>query len=848
VGVPGIGKSRLVYELFQIVEAEPELIYWRQGRSLPYGEGVTLWALAEIVKAQAGVLETDSTDVVADKLRQAVAGFDDEQWLVAHLRPLLGLETTELGGTPRTESFAAWRRFFEALAERTLLVLVFEDLQWADDGVLDFIDHLVEWASGVPILVVCTARPELLERRPGWGGGKRNASTVSLSPLSDEDTARLVAALLGRAVLPAETQSVLLAQAGGNALYAEQFVRMLEERGDEQLPLPETVQGIIAARLDGLAPEEKSLLQDAAVLGKVFWLGAIASIARIEATVAEERLHALERKEFVVRSRRSSVADETEYAFRHVLVRDVALGQIPRAGRAEKHRLAAEWIESLGRPEDHAEMLAHHYLSSLSFARAAGQATEALERRALPALREAGDRALALGAYHGAARFFVSALELLPETDSERPHLLLRLGKARVFAERSGVEELAAAGAGLLALGETDAAAEAEALLGTILQDRGEGDQAREHFDRAAELVEQTPASPSKGYVLGELSRSFMMSGASEETIRVGTEALRIAEALGLDELRALSLINVGAGKLGSGDDTGLSDLDRAIGLADAIGSAEGIRARGNLASFLEDRGDLVRARELKAEALGMAERYGAGWFVDWFRAEQPAVSFYEGRWEEALALAEEIVGQHEAGRPFILTPGSLQFRARIRLARGEIAAALEDATRSLAFARASSDLQVLYPALASTVYVCFDAGRLEEASELASELLGLWSAEGAATLGGSWVALLAVAMVGLGRGSEFVDAASKNGAKTRWIEAAGAFVEDEPRRAADLYAEIGSLPDEAYARLSAAEQLVAAGRRAEADMEINRALDFWRTVGATAYIRQGEELRSASA
>ncbi|MBA3427444.1 MAG: guanylate cyclase, partial [Actinobacteria bacterium] len=244
------------------------------------------------------------------------------------------------------EAFAAWRRFFEALAEHRPLVLVFEDLHWADDGVLDFIDHLVEWASGVPILVVCTARPELLDRRSGWGGGKRASATVSLSPLSDNDTARLVHELLSQSVLPAETQSALLARAGGNPLYAEEFVRMLDERGDAGGALPESVQGIIAARLDLLAVDEKELLQDAAVVGKVFWLGAVASLGDgRERWLVEQALHGLERRELVVRERRSSVAGESEYAFRHVLVRDVAYGQIPRAARGTKHVAAAGWIE-----------------------------------------------------------------------------------------------------------------------------------------------------------------------------------------------------------------------------------------------------------------------------------------------------------------------------------------------------------------------------------------------------------------------------------------------------------------------------------------------------------------------
>src|SRR5205823_4903673 len=210
------------------------------------------------------------------------------------------------------------RQFFEAIAEQRPTVLVFEDLHWADDDLLDFVDHLVDWGSGVPLLVACTARPELLERRPGWGGGKPNALTLSISPLSDGDTARLLASLLEQAVLPAEVQASLLVRAGGNPLYAEQFARLFAEVGQhEELPLPENVQGIIAARLDGLPPEEKQLLQDAAVFGKVFWLGAVCSVGGVGRQDAEEQLHALERKEFVRRERRPSVGGEDEYAFRH---------------------------------------------------------------------------------------------------------------------------------------------------------------------------------------------------------------------------------------------------------------------------------------------------------------------------------------------------------------------------------------------------------------------------------------------------------------------------------------------------------------------------------------------------
>src|SRR5512134_605059 len=262
VGPPGIGKSRLLFELWSALASDPAaFVYWRQGRSLPYGEGVSFWALGEMVKAQAGILESDASEAAAEKLRAAVATVVADEvearWVLEQLRPLVGL-----GGPPqdaadrRREAFGAWRRFFEALAEQRPLVLVFEDLHWADDGLLDFVDHLVDWSSGVPILVVCTARPELLERRPGWGGGKRSAATVSLSPLSDEETEQLLGALLAGKTVQNGRAATLLAHAGGNPLYAEEYVRMLAQPGGGgDLPLPETVQGIIAARLDTLAPE-----------------------------------------------------------------------------------------------------------------------------------------------------------------------------------------------------------------------------------------------------------------------------------------------------------------------------------------------------------------------------------------------------------------------------------------------------------------------------------------------------------------------------------------------------------------------------------------------------------------
>jgi class 3 adenylate cyclase/tetratricopeptide (TPR) repeat protein len=856
VGVPGIGKSRLVYELFQVVENDPELIWWRQGRSLPYGEGVSFWALGEMVKAHTGLLETDSPDEAESKLRRSVADLLDDadaEWVARHLGQLVGVESDpELHADPRAEAFAAWRRFFEAMAEERPLVLVFEDLHWADEGLLDFVDHLLDWAGGVPILVVCTARPELLSRRAGWGGGKPNAATLSLAPLDDEQTAHLIAALLERSVLPAETQTALLQRAGGNPLYAEEFVRMVADRGlvigDGNLPLPESVQGIVAARLDALPEDEKALLQDGAVIGKVFWLGAAAGIGGLERAPAEERLHRLERKEFVRRERRSSVAAEAEYAFQHLLVRDVAYSQIPRARRAEKHRLAAEWIERLGRPEDHAEMLAYHYSSALELARAAGADTTALSGRARLALREAGDRAYALGAYPAARAYYRDAVELCPRDDPGRPHLLLRYGQAITLVEPTkGSEVLFEARDALQAVGDSGLAAEAEMLLAETFWMQGQRDLGFERVRAAEALVAEEPSSASKAYVVSNVSRYAMLAGEQDDAIRIGREALEMAEELGLDELRSHSLNNIGTVRMTQGDPGGLDDLEQSIAIAVAANSPEAVRSYGNLASTLADLGELDRAFAMNAEGRRHAERFGLG-ELRWLEAESAWQPYYEGRWDEALGQLDRLITDFTED-PFWMETPCRWLRARVRLARGDIEGATEDAERALELARLAKDPQVLWPVLAcgARVLVTTDPRR---ADMLASELLDEWQAHDLAIFGSDseWLIDLAVVLVPLGKQRQFLEAVGRTQSPTPWRTAAAAYVSGEFRDAADMYSSIGALPEEAYARLRAAEALVGEGRRAEADSELDLALGFWRSVGATAYVREGEALLAESA
>jgi class 3 adenylate cyclase len=432
VGEPGIGKSRLAAELLSLLERDPSRPVWRRGRSLPYGTGISFWALGEIAKAELGVLETDGADAARAKLADGVARlFDDadEQKRIAdRVLPLLGLAGSAAEPADRDGSFAAWGRFIEAIARSAPTVLLFEDLHWADDDLVDFVDELVDRMPDVPLLVVCTTRPELFERRPSWGDGRPGAVAVSLGPLSDGETVQLLQRLAGGVELTPAVQETLLGYVAGNPFYAEQYARALDEQGCTPSELPETVHGLIAARVDLLPADEKALLQDAAVIGRTFWPGALATLGGADAASIEERLASLVQKQFVRRDRVTSVAGETEYSFVHALVRDVVYRHMPRALRADRHARAAAWIDALSpdRAADRAELLAHHYDAAIELGKAAGIDVTLLHELASTAFAHAGARASTLHAYARASSHYTAAIELVPEDDPRREVLLLR--------------------------------------------------------------------------------------------------------------------------------------------------------------------------------------------------------------------------------------------------------------------------------------------------------------------------------------------------------------------------------------------------------------------------------------
>jgi class 3 adenylate cyclase/tetratricopeptide (TPR) repeat protein len=842
IGVPGIGKSRLVWELFQHVDREPDIVTWRQGRSLPYGEGIALWALGEIVKAQAGILESDSREEAEAKLRRSVAEAVEEEvdWVEEHVLALIG-GGADRGTDRRLEAFAAWRAFLEGLARRRPLVLVFEDLHWADDNLLDFVEYVAEWAGGVPLLAICTARPELLARRPTWGDDKANATTLRLSPLADEETARLVHDLLEQVVLPAELQAALLDRAGGNPLYAEEFVRMRGERGADFHTLPESVHGIIAARLDVLVPAEKELLQDAAVLGKVFWPGAVAAIGSEDPETVEQLLHALARKDFVRREQRSSLAGETEFAFWHALVRDVAYEEIPRAGRAARHARAAEWIEGLGRPEDHAELLAHHYTTALELTRASGGSDVELMEPTARALRIAGQRALALNAFPAAAEHFRAALELWPDDGAEQPELLFELGRAEYLARWEGRDALEAARDAFLALEDRERAAETEALLAELALGRGEGDLLALHMEQAEELVAELSGSVVEAHVLNLLGRCRLVGGGSdEEAIRAARQALAVAEELDLDDERAHALNTIGVARFRLGDLGGIEDVDRACEIARSSGSIRTIqRCAGNLAYVLQFV-DLRRAIEVAKESEQLLERLGDTEALDLQRANRLSTELLvRPAWDELSEFCDDFIAACEAGSPHRLEPLVRHRRASLRLGRDAFAEALEDARKGLALARASGQQQQLVRGLADCASMLVEAGSFDEARALADEALAL-GPDSAIRL--AWIA------DELGLGDDVRVLSDRVPVRHPWGEALAAVVHRDYERAADLFAQTGWSSEEALARLKAAERLVAEGRRADADEQLQRSLAFWRAAGATRYIREGEALFAATA
>jgi class 3 adenylate cyclase len=845
VGVPGIGKSRLVHELQQSPEADPVATAWRQGRCLPYGEAVAFWALGQIVKGEAAILETDTTEQAEAKLSGAVAAVvhdpRERRWLGRELRPLAGLPSGEGGGGE--ESAAAWRRFLEALAERGPVVLVLEDVHWAGDHLLDFLDGLVEWVLDVPLLVICTARPELLERRAAWGGGKANATTISLQPLGDEDMARLVGGLAAQEGGLVDDGGLLVERAGGNPLVAEQYVRMARERGTLD-SLPESVHGVMAARVDGLPQAEKDLLQDAAVRGRVFWLGAVAAELGLSPQEATRLLLTLERKGFVRRERRSVVEGDTQYAFTHALLRDVAYGQIPRLARSEKHRRAAAWIEGLGGADDHVEMVAHHYREALALTRAAGQTDDPdLVQRARTAVQGAGERSLTMSSYAAAEEEFTDALALATPEDPERARLLLGLGRAVFARGGTGRTALGEALERFLAAGDAEGAAETATLLARFAFVEGDPAEAVRLNTLAVDALVDLPDSPALAVALAHRCTLEMLTGDLEAAIRTGREARPLVERLGRDDLRARVAFGVGSARCYLGDQSGLDDLEASVSIAWEGRALETlILCYYNLSAVQFLLGRLGASQESVARCHELVDRYG---LTRWRRVNlmhAASAAFMYGRWSDALGICDALLAENSEGARYAVDPEVHALRTVILLGRGDAAGA-DAASRQALDLAGGSGVDAQAAALHARAILHLAAGRVadagREASRLAAfgrRLLPAVSAPALTLADVAWV------LAETGRSADLAGMLASVRIASPWMDAARAIAEGDPVLAAETLEQLGHPAGVARARLHAAEALAAAGRDTGAREQARRAAAFYRTAGASAFVRRAEE------
>ena len=586
LGVAGVGKSRLAWEFFKYLDGLTERIYWHRGRCLAYGEGVAYSALGEMVRMRAGIVENEPSDSAREKLHRCVVEFvgDEEQrrWVEPRLAHLLALEEVSMGD-PR-DLYAAWRFFFERLAARCLTVLVFEDLQWADGGLLDFIEYLLDWSRSSPILVLTLARPELTEHRPGWGAGKRGLASLYLDPLSSEAMGQLLAGLVPG--LPEDLAARILERAAGIPLYAVETVRMLLDRGllveqehgyrlegsVEALEVPESLHALVAARLDNLSVAERQLLQDASVLGKSFTPAALSAVTRAASAEVPALLAGLLSKDLLAIQSDPRSPERGQYVFVQDLVRSVAYATLARRECKLRHLAAAGYLENAWSEEEEiAEVVAAHLVAAYEAAPDAPDAAE-IRDRAIQGLIRAGDHAASLSAPASAQRYFEQALALVGD-DRARAELHLSAGRAAVR--------------------------------------RGRGSEARAHLRQAADLFAVDGPPHQQALALNELATLEFSEGFSSAIAR-SEEALQILAGSGSEEHQPL--LGTVEGSIGrmlyfTGDlQKALTHVERSLQIAEDTRSGEVLaRSLDTKAAILAAQGRTMEAEVLMRGALSLA-------------------------------------------------------------------------------------------------------------------------------------------------------------------------------------------------------------------------------------------------
>ena len=871
-GEPGVGKSRLIQALSDVADEWPGLVRWRQGRSLPFGEGLSFWAMTEIVKADAGILDSDPPDEVRRKLRESLEPYlpdaVERDWVFSSLAPIAGVGS-EATDVPRDELFAAWRRWFEALAEDSPFVVVFEDLQWADDAMLGFVRHLADWSAGLPLLVVCAARPELFERDPSWGGGRRNATTIGLSPLSEQETAMLLGALLEGKVLPAETQAALIERCGGNPLYAEEFVRMLRDRAsslghtsvvDVQAPMPQSVELLIGARIDTLPPTERDVLRDAAVVGKVFWSGSLEAVSGLPEDVVVRALHESVRREFVRPSRPSSFGGQQEFAFNHMLVQEVAYGQIPRAARVDKHIAAARWLRAvaMSRAFDVAELLAHHYDRALVYARSTDPNADLsnLEQAAGSALMMAGDRAKRLDPVRAIA-FFRRAREVLPADDPERPRALLEAAES---AEQAGRLDEAERDFGL-AISELraggDRAALGEALARGAQSVLRYGQAARDLLEEAIAILEVEEPGPELARAYTRMAGHLYVAGDNVASIAWSDKALSLADEVGLDDEAILALQYRGAARSQTGDRAGLDDLREALrrGLDLGLGP-EVATTYNNLAYELWFWEGPRAANAMWDEMAEFCRARGFAMLVMWAEAGMLESLFDMGEWERVLAMTDEMLAWDRAHGPTRAGLMALTYRGWVQVRRGRWDEAAVTVEQAVPRARDIGYPEYLAAIAVMRAEVALANGDVEQARSGVEEFVRVTERHPEVRTALLPVACRAMVAFGDVEGAARLVEASgdPNARRLRLSVASAAAVVAEARgeleeaaagyaRLAPEWVDYGFGLEEARMRLGLARCLIALGRKVEAWVELERARGLAGELGAEPVTAEADAL-----
>jgi class 3 adenylate cyclase/tetratricopeptide (TPR) repeat protein len=439
LGTAGAGKSRLVEEFLGTLDVEV-----LQGRCLPYGDGITFYPVTEAIKGALGLADFDDESTVQERIHASVEAEEHADAITANLAKLLGAGE---GGSPE-ETFWAIRRFFETRGGERPLVIVFDDIHWGEETFLDLLEHVADWSRDAQILLLCMARPDLLDERPAWAGGKTNATTISLAPLTEDETTELIDHLLGEARLPTEVRDRITSVAEGNPLFVEEMLRMLIDdgllsrdgggwvpQGDlSEVAIPPTISALLSARLDRLSDPERQVIESAAVEGREFHRGAVvALLPETEKAAADQHLKSLTRKE-LISPERSSLPGEDAYRFRHLLIRDAAYDAIPKVTRGVLHERFADWLdEAAGTLQEQDEIIGYHLEQSYGYRTELGPVGEGERRLAEKAgrrLAAAGERAFARSDYSASVNLLSRASSLLPPDDPLRLSIMPDLGAA----------------------------------------------------------------------------------------------------------------------------------------------------------------------------------------------------------------------------------------------------------------------------------------------------------------------------------------------------------------------------------------------------------------------------------